>query len=87
MNSALYSPLHLCSGVVSEPNLKPYEQFKDKFKRPLQRQGFAEGIWEIEEDPQLSMVKESSTNMKGRGRSRKAPPEQQVRKDIGLKGV
>lgn len=65
--------LHLCSGLVAEQDLKPYEEFKAKFKRPLQRQGFAEGIWEIEEDPQLTMVTEDSTNK--RRRPRKAPSE------------
>lgn len=63
----------LCSGLVAEQDLKPYEEFKAKFKRPLQRHGFAEGIWEIEEDPHLTIATEEST--KKRRRPKKAPSE------------
>ena len=36
--------------------LKPYQDHKLKFKKPLKREGFAEGIWEIEEDPDLVLT-------------------------------
>lgn len=75
---------HLCSGLVSEQDLKPYEEFKAKFKRPLQRHGFAEGIWEIEEDPQMTISTEGRA--KRRGVPRKAPAQPKVSRGWGELG-
>ena len=49
-------PLHMVSAWMSPVDLFPYEEHKEKFRKPeKKRKGFAEAIWEIEEDPSLAI--------------------------------
>ena len=48
--------LHMVSAWMSPVNLFPYEEHKEKFcKLEKRRKGFAEAIWEIQEDPSLAI--------------------------------
>ena len=37
-------------------DLFPYEKYKDKFRLPKKIKGFAEAVWEVEEDPDLCIT-------------------------------
>ena len=46
----------MVSAWMSPVDLFPYEEHKEKFRKPeKKRKGFAEAIWEIEEDPSLAI--------------------------------
>ena len=62
MNSMLYlsppcSVMHVtcnaCSAWMMTADLFSYEENKEKFRLPKKIKGFAEAIWEVEEDPDL----------------------------------
>ena len=55
---------------MSPIDLYPYEDLKEKFRKPQKkRKGFAEAIWEIEEDPSLTIS--SSVHLPSKKRRRK----------------
>ena len=55
---------------MSPIDLYPYEDLKEKFRKPQKkRKGFAEAIWEIEEDPSLTIS--SSVHLPNKKRGRK----------------
>jgi len=53
---SVLSSLHMLSAWMSPVDLFPYEEHKEKFRKPQKkRKGFAEAIWEVEEDPSLAI--------------------------------
>lgn len=56
---------------MSPVDLYPYEDLKEKFRKPQKkRKGFAEAIWEIEEDPSLTISLSVQLPNKKRGRKK-----------------
>jgi len=57
--------------LIGASDLFPYLENKEKFLKPCSRKGYSEAVWQIEEDPNLTISSEVHTP-KGRktGRSK-----------------
>ena len=76
----------LCSAWMMPADLCHYEENKEKFSLPKKIKGFAEAIWEIEEDPDLVITlgkpprkkSRQSAQLKGGSESAKENTGEQV---------
>ena len=62
----------VCSAWMLPAELSPYEDNREKFRLPKKVKGFAEAIWEIEEDPSL-VISLGKTPSRRRKRSTGTP--------------
>ncbi len=56
--------------MIGASDLFPYLEYKEKFSKPCSRKGYAEAVWQIEEDPNLVISSKVHTPKGRRGRER-----------------